>query len=490
MNDQHKSKEQLIDELSKLRQQLKELQISPEGESKLLEENDSCAIVRYNHSMEFLFANSIALETMGIPTTTYIGKTPSQLNIEGIYAKLWSTHIETVFATKQSSMFEAEYTNYKKQHFYYRAVLVPEFDGNGSVHSVLCTVRNSNQLKKALLALRASEKRNNRLLAALPDLLMYLSNDGIYLDFHATQPFLVHKPLEERLGKHISQILPAEQADKIMFGIQRTVASGKMQIVQYQLTINNVLYLFEGRILKFSTDSVLMIVRNISELTHLKQKLSHLDQLHLVGEMAASIGHEVRNPMTTVRGYLQLLSRKPELSHYKETFNILIEELDGANAIISEFLSLAKNKVLKLEQQNLNTIIKAIAPLMQSNATMSNKYLKLDLEHIPDLLLDAQEIRQLILNLVRNGLEAMLPGNVITIKTFIRTNKVVLSIQDMGTGIAPEHMAKLGTPFYTTKEQGTGLGLAICYSIVARHEATVELITSPQGTTFLILFNQ
>ncbi|MBP2628716.1 MAG: sensor signal transduction histidine kinase [Firmicutes bacterium] len=503
MNDQHKSKKQLIYELSELRQQLKELEtaqisFSPnssdalhlENESKMFVENSADAIIRLNQSMGILFANSIAIEILGIPVGNYVGKTPAELNLTGYSFILWKIHIEKIFITKQSSMFEAGFTNYKGHHYHYRACLVPEFTTDGSIQSVLCTFRNISHLKKVLSALRASEKRNKQLLAALPDLLMHLSNDGICLDFHAAHPTLVYTPLDERLGKHISQVLPAEPADKIMAGIQLTAESGKIQVIEYQLTINNILYFFEGRIINFNTDSVLMIVRNISELIRLKQELSRLDHLYLVGEMAASIGHEVRNPMTTVRGYLQLFSSKSDFTNYKETFNIMIEELDRANTIISEFLSLAKNKAVKLEQQNLNTIIHAIAPLIQSTATISNKSLKLDLEIIPDLLLDAQEIRQLILNLVNNGLESMSPDTVITIKTFIKNNKIVLAIQDMGSGIPPELMDKLGTPFFTTKEQGTGLGLAICYSIVARHKATIEIATNPQGTTFFITFDQ
>ena len=503
MDDQHKSQSQLIDEISKLRQQIKGLKsaripFSPnspntlpeKNELKMLIENASDVIIRFNQSMRVLFANSIAIKVLGIRLTTYFGKAPAQLNITGNYHKLWRIHLRKTFITKQRSMFEAEFTNYKGQHFHYRARLVPEFAKDGSVQSVLCTVRNISQLHEAILALRASEKRNNRLLAAIPDLLLYLSNDGVYLDFHATQPISIHKPLEERLGKHISQIMPAEQADKIMASIKRSVASGKIQVVEYQLTINNIMYFFEGRIINFNADSVLMIVRNISELKHLKQELTHLDQLNLVRDMAASIAHEMRNPMTTVRGYLQLFSHRPEFTSYKETFNIMIEELDGANNIINEFLALTKNKVVKLEQQNLNTIINAIAPLIQSNATISNKYLKLDLGLIPDLLLDAQEIRQLVLNLVRNGLEAMLPDKVITIKTFIKNNKIVMAIQDTGSGIPLELMDKVGTPFFTTKDQGTRLGLTFCYNIAARHKATVEVVTSPQGTTFLIVFDQ
>ena len=206
--------------------------------------------------------------------------------------------------------------------------------------------------------------------------------------------------------------------------------------------------------------------------------------------MAASIGHEVRNPMTTVRGFLQLFSRKPEFASYKEHFALLIVELDRANGIISEFLSLAKNKPMKLEQQNLNTIINAISPLIRSNATISNKSLSLHLELIPDLLLDEHEIRQLILNLVRNGLESMPPDTTITIRTFTEDNSVVMAIEDAGSGIPPELIEKLGTPFFTTKDAGTGLGLAICYSIAARHKASIKVATSPSGTTFFIKFDQ
>ncbi len=99
-----------------------------------------------------------------------------------------------------------------------------------------------------------------------------------------------------------------------------------------------------------------------------------------------------------------------------------------------------------------------------------------------------KEIRQLILNLVNKGLDAMDPGRNIYIKTFTNDNTVVLAVQDEGHGITAKVMKKIGTPFFTTKENGTGLGLAVCYSIANRHNATIQPITSPNGTTFYVLF--
>jgi signal transduction histidine kinase len=109
---------------------------------------------------------------------------------------------------------------------------------------------------------------------------------------------------------------------------------------------------------------------------------------------------------------------------------------------------------------------------------------------IADLILDEKEIRQLILNLVRNGLEAISPGGVIRIRTFSEEDEVVLSVQDNGKGINPDVLEKLGTPFFTTKDTGTGLGLAVCYSIAARHNARIDIETGPEGTTFFVKFKK
>lgn len=233
---------------------------------------------------------------------------------------------------------------------------------------------------------------------------------------------------------------------------------------------------------------VLNLGIEITEQKRLEKAMARLDRLNLIGEMAAGIGHEIRNPMTTVRGFLQMLGQKKDCSRYKEYFNLMIEEIDRANTIITEFLSLAKNKVIDLKKQNLNTIIEAISPLITADAIVNDKYVKVELGEVPDLLLDEKEIRQLTLNLARNGLEAMMPGQYLNIKTFTGEGQVILAVQDQGEGIEPEFYDKIGTPFFTTKEKGTGLGLAICYSIAARHNAVIDFETGQNGTAFYVRF--
>ncbi|NPV91302.1 MAG: PAS domain S-box protein [Firmicutes bacterium] len=229
-------------------------------------------------------------------------------------------------------------------------------------------------------------------------------------------------------------------------------------------------------------------LNDITEQKRLGEEIARLDRLNLVGEMAASIGHEIRNPMTTIRGFLQILASKKGCQLYREYFDLMIEELDRANSIITDYLSMAKDKAVDMNPRYLNSIIRTIHPLIQADANYSDKQVRLDLDLPPKLLLDEKEVRQLILNLARNGLEAMGPGGILTIRTHVENSETVLEVGDQGSGIPPAMMDRLGTPFHTTKENGTGLGLAVCYSIAHRHNAKIEVDTGPEGTTFRVRF--
>ncbi len=220
----------------------------------------------------------------------------------------------------------------------------------------------------------------------------------------------------------------------------------------------------------------------------IEKQIARLDQLNIIGEMAAGIAHEVRNPMTTVRGFLQMLAKKEHDSPHAAFYGIMMEELDRANGIISEFLSLAKNKAVNRKYANLNDIITALLPLLQADAAVSNKMITLELGRIPDLLIDEKEIRQVILNMVRNGLEAMQEKGEIKIRTFCEEGQVVLAIADQGSGIKAEILENIGIPFQTTKDNGTGLGLPVCYSIAARHNAKINVETGSKGTEFFVRF--
>jgi two-component system sporulation sensor kinase C len=231
------------------------------------------------------------------------------------------------------------------------------------------------------------------------------------------------------------------------------------------------------------------ILHDVTTRKNLEQIAARAARMNMVGEMAAIVAHEVRNPLTTVQGYLQMMSKNQELASYKNRFDLMIDELNRTNKIISEYLLSAKDKRSVLKNCCLNTIIKALSPLIQADASASNVCINLNLTDIPQLYLDENEIRQLLLNLVRNGVEAMQPsGGELAISTYLKQHSIILSVQDQGGGMSAHILNNLGTPFLTTKENGTGLGLPICYQIAKRHNATITIKTDSRGTTFFVSF--
>jgi PAS domain S-box-containing protein len=235
---------------------------------------------------------------------------------------------------------------------------------------------------------------------------------------------------------------------------------------------------------------IMMIGRNTSERRRMEQEMLKLERLNVIGEMAAGIGHEVRNPLTTVRGMLQMMNKREQNGQNEEFYTMMIDELDRAHGIITEFLSVARDKTIKFEPVNLNSVVNALAPLIQADAQLVRKRLQLALGEVSLVLADQKEIRQLILNLARNGLDAMNEGGTLTIATEGLPLGVRLIIKDDGPGIPTAVLAKLGTPFFTTKEHGTGLGLVVCYSIAKHHGTTLDVETGKEGTAFSIVFRK
>lgn len=237
------------------------------------------------------------------------------------------------------------------------------------------------------------------------------------------------------------------------------------------------------------TIGAVLVIQDISELHSLRNELGNLERLSLVGQMAASITHEIRNPMAVVRGFLQLMKEKSpaSLDHY---YRIVMEELDRANGIINDFLSLAQNRNTEMEECHLHDIIQDLIPLLWADANLRGQSIEVNLdEQVPRLRLNAKEIKQLILNLSRNGMEAMQEKGQLTLETRHEDGAVKFIVRDTGAGISKAQQERLFEPFYTTKAKGTGLGLALCLSVVERHHAKITVDSEEGvGTSFTVKF--
>lgn len=231
-------------------------------------------------------------------------------------------------------------------------------------------------------------------------------------------------------------------------------------------------------------ESILLSIEDEMDDNSIDPRLQKID---MVGQLGVAVGHEIRNPLTTVRGFLQMLGNEKNYEGAEEYFSLMIEEIDRADATIGNLINLAHNKTNYPELHNLNDIIDDYLESL-SLEKPSNIKIKTHLSPINDLLLDKMEISELIENLLSNAIEAMPEGGVITVSTEKVNNEVLFTVQDQGSGISGATARKIGLPFFTTKENSAGLGLAICYSIARRHSARIEFISTPRGTRFMVRF--
>lgn len=231
-----------------------------------------------------------------------------------------------------------------------------------------------------------------------------------------------------------------------------------------------------------------VIIRDITEKKQAEAVMLQSEKLSVAGQLAAGIAHEIRNPLTAIKGFFKLLER--EMDQKKEYFHIIESELSRIESILSELLLLAKPHKVRIQQVSLDTLLKDVTTLLETQAIMNNVWFEMKLDaKDPYIQCDDNQVKQVFINLIKNGIEAMPEGGNIFIETEDDEEEVIIRIRDEGKGIPDEVIARLGEPFFTTKTTGTGLGLMITFNIIKNHHGTVCVKSGvEQGTTFEVRF--
>lgn len=234
------------------------------------------------------------------------------------------------------------------------------------------------------------------------------------------------------------------------------------------------------------------IVWNGLDLTLVKkyeQEQARLDSLHLIGEMAASIAQEIRNPMTIAKGYLQFLAKRTP-ADLQERYDVVYKELQHIETMVANFLVFTRTQSAEKTTVDFNQAITDLAPLIIADATQNDIFVNLKLDQdLPAYWSNKNQIMQVILNLCRNAIESMGKRGILTIRTEARRSGVAVIITDTGKGIAEKDLGSIFKAFYTTKTNGTGLGLAIVERIVKDHKGKISVKSKEGlGTTFTLLF--
>ncbi|WP_078555273.1 sensor histidine kinase [Bacillus alkalicellulosilyticus] len=222
----------------------------------------------------------------------------------------------------------------------------------------------------------------------------------------------------------------------------------------------------------------------------MKKQLYHNEKLKSLSEMAASISHEVRNPLTVTRGFIQLL-KSPDIDDNKKDayLDLSLQELDRAESIISDYLTFAKPHVnVELELLNIAEEMNYIANVMQPYALMQNVSITKECFIKESYILGNQkQFHQCLINLSKNAIEAMHNGGKLEFKVSKENGIIIIQLVDSGIGMSSEQIARLGVPFFTNKEKGTGLGTMVAYSIVKAMKGEIKVKSKMnEGTVFTI----
>lgn len=236
--------------------------------------------------------------------------------------------------------------------------------------------------------------------------------------------------------------------------------------------------------------SAMFIFENMNKQIELEYKVQRAEKFDVVGQLAASVAHEVRNPMTAVRGFLQLMKDDLNLNDSQRKYiNISIQELDHSQVIISEYLSLAKPATIDLKIINLKSDLENIVELMRSFTNLQTISIDSSIEEMLMIKGDSSEIRQVFVNLIKNSIEAVGEKGEIMVYAYKNGKDVFVEIEDNGQGMSEAQLKYLGTPFYSTKDKGTGVGLSLCYKIVHSMKGTIKVRSKQgKGTRFTIQF--
>ena len=211
------------------------------------------------------------------------------------------------------------------------------------------------------------------------------------------------------------------------------------------------------------------MIRDLDEKKKLEQQVQHTERLAAAGEIAASLAHEIRNPLMAIKGFAQLLKEANDPSETEEYSSIIIKETDRMNRLIEQLLCLARPASSLLEPVDVNSVLDNTLMLIESRARRNNIEIQRGYcRCLPPVIADCENLKQVLLNIMINAIQAMDNGGILTAATVYKTEEklIVVSISDTGVGIQPELIEKLFDPFFTTKENGTGLGLAVAQRFV------------------------
>ncbi len=359
-------------------------------------------------------------------------------------------------------------------------------NGTSIMQSIL---RDVSERIKEEEALRENEAMYQRLVRFLPAPIVIVDMDVLVYANESAARLLHSESKEQLIGQSIYTFIHPKDYEVTQRSIRHLEHSDDPTPFQARTLIGMNGELIESeissiRLHRYHNRTVnLSVLRDMTELLRERERLIRSEKLSVIGQLAAGVAHEIRNPLTSLKGFTQLIHKQLQDKHiYTE---IMLQELDRINQIVNEFMALAKPKETCLEQHDMREIVSAVVAILDTQAILKNiQIMTTCSDSLPNLDCDSNQLKQVLINLVKNAIEAMTEQGMIEITLAMHdSDQLIVNVRDEGPGMPDDLIRRIGEPFITTKDNGTGLGLMISQRIVETHNGTLQFHSTPAGTT-------
>jgi two-component system, sporulation sensor kinase A len=362
----------------------------------------------------------------------------------------------------------------------------------GEIIAVIAIFRDITEKVNLERELKKIKELYNLITENTTDMIKVFKKDFTIIYASPSFEKLTGRSTAEIVGRKITDFIFPDEVAPLTEMFQKLLVTGEPQLVQKKLmTATNEVIYAEYNISPIyneqkEIESFVIVGRNVTDRLKNDTALRNLDRLSIIGQLAAGVAHEIRNPLTSLKGFSKLLRISNHREKQEDYLSIIMEELDRIDMIVNEFMSLAKPQAIRFERENLISILDSTIKILHPQALMYN--VQIQYEYLDDdipILCSPNQLKQVFVNFIKNAIESMPKGGLVHIAVQqLEKNRVLITFADEGVGIGEEMMHYLGTPFYTTKDKGIGLGLTVSNKIILEHNGTMKIDSQiGKGTT-------
>ncbi|GAM15622.1 PAS domain-containing sensor histidine kinase [Mesobacillus selenatarsenatis] len=450
---------------------------------------DGFAIVDMEN--RFLRINHKYTEIFGYTEEDLIGRTFYEFSnpdfVPGIISEVQNGKAFTNMITKRfhkdGSMLDiaVSYSPFRNKH--------------GKIIAIIAIYRDITKIVSMERELNRTRELYELITENTSDMIKVINKDKMIVYASPSHEKVISLKPEQIVGRSLSEFLSSEEDAILDKKLAEIIETGEPQILRKKFTTcdQNIVYteynfspIYNE---KKEIESFVSVGRNITDRVKQDATIRNLDRLSVTGQLAAGVAHEIRNPLTSLKGFSKLLQTCLDKKKQGDYLAIMMNELDRIDTIVNEFMSLAKPQAVQYVKEDLKSILDSTINIIHPQALMHNVQI---ITNYPEknckLSCNSHQLKQVFLNFLKNAIESMAEGGNIYIDLQMNEpGKVLVSVADEGAGIESDRLRYLGTPFYTTKDKGIGLGLTVSNKIIQEHNGTMKIVSEKgQGTTVIV----